>query len=58
MTRLFIFVIIVFLLVYGLFWVLGKALANLPLKLIIIIFLAGFSFGVVSVATIYYVWFL
>lgn len=57
MARLLVLVIIVFLLVYGLFWVFGKALEKVPSKLILIIFSTGFILGVLSSAIVYYFWF-
>jgi hypothetical protein len=56
MARLLVLVIIVFLLVYGLFWVFGKALEKVPSKLILIISSTGFILGVLSSAIIYYFW--
>ncbi|MGY8976495.1 MAG: hypothetical protein ACKVHD_09475 [Alphaproteobacteria bacterium] len=57
MARLLVLVIIVFLLVYGIFWIFGKALEKVPSKLILIILFTGFSLGVLSSAIFYYYWF-
>ena len=58
MARLLVLVIIVFLLVYGIFWIFGKALEKVPSKLILIILFTGFSLGVLSSTIFYYYWFL
>ena len=50
MARLLVLVIIVFILVYGVFWIFGKALERVPSKLILIILFTGFSLGVLSSA--------
>jgi hypothetical protein len=57
MARLLVLVIIVFLLVYGIFWIFGKALEKVPSKLILIILFTGFSLGVLSSTIFYYYWF-
>jgi len=57
MARLLVLVIIVFSLVYGIFWIFGKALEKVPSKLILIILFAGFTLGVLSSAIFYYYWF-
>ena len=57
MARLLVLVIIVFLLVYGIFWIFGKALEKVPSKLILIILFTGFSLGVSSSTIFYYYWF-